>query len=505
MRMFRARWLSVALVAIFTLLTSANAADERPNLVLIIADDLSPTLGCYGDRVIKTPNIDALARQGARLTHAFATTASCSASRSVILTGMHNHATAHYGHLHAYHHFRAYDHVKSLPVLLEEAGYRTARVGKLHVGPDEVFRWQQTFKAPERNPVQMANACRPVIEAESDKPFFLYFCPADPHRSGNRVTGHANLPDDLQPNAFGNKPDGFAGVTEVKYDPKDVVVPPFLPDTAACRAELAQYYQSVSRVDQGVGRLVELLKKAGKYDNTLIVFTSDHGMAFPGGKTTVYEPGLRVPMVVKPAGRVQGSEFRVQPAAGEADDETAKGDGAGEGSGRVCEAMVSHVDLTPTLLDAAGALPKDHKLHGRSWLKAIQEKEPDGWDTIQASHTFHEITMYYPMRVVRDRQYKLIWNIAAPLPYPFASDLWEAPTWQEAHRRGPDAMYGKRTVRDYIHRPTFELYDVRNDPDETHNLATDKAYAETLSKMKQELQAFQKRTNDPWVLKWEYE
>jgi N-sulfoglucosamine sulfohydrolase len=472
----------VALLAPFLAVTDSMAADARPNLVLIVADDLSPDAGCYGNPVIQTPHLDRLAREGVRLTHAFATTASCSASRSVILTGLHNHANAHYGHEHAYHHFRAYDNIKSLPVMLEGAGYRTARVGKLHVGPAEVFRWQQEFQANARNPVQMAEASRPVIEAESDKPFFLYYCTADPHRSGDSVRGHDNLPDDLQPNAFGNKPGGYPGVAEVKYNPKDVVVPPFLPDTAACRAELAQYYQSVSRVDQGLGRLVEILKQAGKYENTLIIFTSDHGIAFPGGKTTVYEPGLKVPMVVKLPERL------------------------GSGSaGRVSDAMVSHVDLTPTLLDAAEALPKDHKLHGRSWLKAIAEREPKGWDSIQASHTFHEITMYYPMRVVRDRQYKLIWNIAGPLPYPFASDLWEAPTWQEAYRRGPDTMYGKRTVRDYIHRPTFELYDIKNDPDEAHNLADDKAYAETLGKLKKELQAFQTRTKDPWVLKWDYE
>jgi len=473
---------------------SAVSAESRPNLVLIVADDLSPDAGCYGNPVIKTPHLDQLAREGVRLTHAFATTASCSASRSVILTGLHNHANAHYGHEHAYHHFRAYDKIKSLPVLLEAAGYRTGRVGKLHVGPPEVFRWQETYQGNARNPVQMAEACRPLIEADSDRPFFLYFCTADPHRSGGRVTGHNNLPDDLQPDAFGNKPKGYPGVEEVEYNPKEVIVPPFLPDSPACRAELAQYYQSVSRVDQGLGRLVELLKAAGKYENTLIIFTSDHGIAFPGGKTTVYEPGLKVPMVVK------------LPQPREADETASQADKRDERSAAVVShAMVSHVDLTPTLLDAAGALPKESKLHGRSWLKAIQQETADGWDDIQASHTFHEITMYYPMRVVRGRQYKLIWNIAAPLPYPFASDLWEAPTWQEAFRRGPDTLYGKRTVKDYIHRPTFELYDIKNDPDETHNLAGDEAYAQTLVELKGELKAFQKRTEDPWLLKWDYE
>jgi N-sulfoglucosamine sulfohydrolase len=472
----------------FVLLAAAvgQAADVRPNIILFVTDDMGADAGCYGNPVVKTPHLDALAKDGVRLTQAFCTTASCSASRSVILTGLHNHATAQFGHAHAYHHFSAYKNVKSLPVLLSEAGYRTGRIGKLHVEPPEVFAWQTVLQGPERNPVVMANNSKAFIEAASDQPFFLYFCTADPHRSGGSIEVDPNLPADLQPNPFGNKATGgYPGVTEVKYDPKDVLVPPFLPDTPVCRNELAQYYQSVSRIDQGLGRLVEILKAAGKYESTVLIFTSDHGIAFPGGKTTVYEGGMRVPMVVKEA-REQMTEDRGQ-------------------AGRVSNAMVSHVDLTPTILDYAGALPQDHKLHGRSWKVAINEENPVGWDRVNASHTFHEITMYYPMRVVRTRDYKLIWNIAAPLPYPFASDLWAAPAWQDRYRQGPETLYGKRTVKDYIHRPTFELYDLKADPDETKNLAAEARYAKLLAEMKAELKAFQERTEDPWVLKWEYE
>jgi N-sulfoglucosamine sulfohydrolase len=472
--------------ALFAAAVTCSTAAERPNIILFVTDDMGADAGCYGNPVIKTPHLDALAKEGVRLTQAFCTTASCSASRSVILTGLHNHATAQFGHAHAYHHFSAYKTVKSLPVLLTEAGYRTGRIGKLHVEPPEVFKWETVLPGPERNPVVMANNSQAFIEAASDQPFFLYFCTADPHRSGGHIDVDPNLPADLQPNPFGNKATGgYPGITEVKYDPKDVLVPPFLPDTPVCRHELAQYYQSVSRIDQGLGRLVEILKTAGKYDNTVLIFTSDHGIAFPGGKTTVYEGGMRVPMVVKDA-REQESGARRQ-------------------GGRISNAMVSHVDLTPTILDYAGALPKDHKLHGRSWKDAIGEENPAGWDRVNASHTFHEITMYYPMRVVRTRDHKLIWNIAAPLPYPFASDLWAAPAWQDRYRQGPETLYGKRTVKDYIHRPAFELYDLKANPDETNNLAADPSYAKLLAEMKAELKAFQERTEDPWVLKWEYE
>ena len=474
MNFFRLAWATVLGIAITAIAATAFAA--QPNIVLIVCDDLSPTLGCYGNAAIKTPHIDRLAADGVRFSQAFCTTASCSASRSVILTGLYNHANAQYGHEHSYHHFRAYDNLKSLPVRLAGAGYRTARIGKLHVGPPEVFAFEQTLAGNDRNAVALANNCREFIAAaaSAEKPFFLYFCPSDPHRSGDIVKT-----DPHQPNAFGNKPQDYPGVKEEKYDPARVIVPPFLPDTPVCRAELAQYYQSVSRIDQGVGRLVQILKDAGRYDDTLIIFTSDHGMAFPGGKTTVYEGGLRIPFIVRaPTATRRGGE---------------------------CGAMISLVDLTPTLLDFAGALPPDHKLHGRSWRTTLGEEQPAGWDEINASHTFHEITMYYPMRVVRTRRHKLIWNIAHGLPYPFASDLWDAPTWQDIYQRGPQTLYGKRTVDAYIHRPRFELYDLQTDPDEIVNLADKPEHAALLAELQGKLKAFQKRTADPWLLKWDYE
>jgi N-sulfoglucosamine sulfohydrolase len=491
-------WALVRVFVWLSVLVGASSAAAAPrNIVLFVCDDLSPDLGCYGNTAIRTPHLDQLAAEGVRLRNAFATTASCSASRSVILTGLHNHANAQYGHEHSYHHFRAYDDVRSLPVRLNAAGYHTARIGKLHVGPTEVFAFDQVLAGPDRNAVEMAERCRGLLSSSNDKPFFLYFCPSDPHRSGGSVDG-----DPLKPNPFGNRPQGYEGVHEVKYRPEQVKVPAFLPDTPVCRAELAQYYQSVSRIDQGVGRLVQILREAGRLDDTLIIFTSDHGIAFPGAKTTVYEPGLRVPMIVRgPVVRRAGS---------------------------VSDAMVSLVDLVPTLLEFAGAgpaagqaatkasegsqgkaknrnTPNAAKLHGRSFLQAMNEEKPPGWDSIYASHTFHEITMYYPMRVVREGRYKLIWNLASPLPYPFASDLWESPTWQEAFQRGPDAMYGRRTVKAYLQRAPFELYDLEADPDESRNLADDPAQAERLAALKTRLRDFQTRTQDPWALKWNYE
>ena len=185
----------------------------------------------------------------------------------------------------------------------------------------------------------------------------------------------------------------------------------------------------------------------------------------------------------------------------------------------------------PTLLDFAGGLGEDGKathdllkilssegtsggqksrqipgtFHGRSFLSILGQTSPKGWDEVYASHTFHEITMYYPMRVVRERKYKLIWNIAHELPYPFASDLWAAPTWQAQYKLGMSAPYGMKTVGGYIHRDEFELYDLEADPHEGKNLAGSSSHRKTLDRLKTKLKSFQQETRDPWVMKWRYE
>jgi N-sulfoglucosamine sulfohydrolase len=143
-------------------------------------------------------------------------------------------------------------------------------------------------------------------------------------------------------------------------------------------------------------------------------------------------------------------------------------------------------------------------LHGLSFLKVVEETNPRGWDMVFASHTFHEVTMYYPMRVVRTRAHKLILNLAHPLSFPFASDLYESATWQEVLRNDRQ-LYGARTVTDFIQRPRYELYDLQADPGETRNLAGDPKAASALLRLKDELREFQQRSSDPWLIKYEHE
>ena len=453
---------------------AVGAASKRPNIVLVVSDDHGRgDLGCYGNPVIQTPHLDALAAEGVRFTNAFCTTASCSASRSVILSGLYNHYNGQYGHEHSYHHFHSFDHVRSLPVLLTQAGYRTARIGKYHVAPEEVYKFDVALPGNSRSPIQMADNCKAFVASADAKPFFLYFCMSDPHRGGGKAT---DLPH--EPDRFGNRDQGYPGVKEVTYDPQKVVVPDYLPDIPECRAELAQYSQAVSRVDQGVGRLIDVLKQAGQYDDTIVIYLSDNGIAFPGAKTTLYEPGMNLPSIVRTPWQ--------------------------KNKGIACDALVNYADLTPTILDFAGATPGDYEFHGRSFQPVLERRDADEWDTTYASHTFHEITMYYPMRVVRERRFKLIWNIAHGLEYPFASDLWESAIWQGNLKRG-NTRYGRRTIDAYLHRPRFELYDLQNDPHEVVNLADDPKYRDKLDEMKAKLKAFQEQTKDPWILKWEYE
>lgn len=503
-------FLLVALLLVFARVGQSDAAER--NVIFFITDDESPTLGCYGDTAARTPAIDALAADGLVFRNAFATTASCSASRSVVMSGLHNHRNGQFGHQHHYHKFASFQDVVSLalPRVMQRAGYRTGQIGKYHVAPETVYHYETYLKANSRNAVEMADKSKEFLTSkEDDRPFFLYFATSDPHRGG----GVDKTSDqELKPNLFGNKPNrgAYPGVKEVFFDPADVTIPPFLPDTVETREELAQYYQSCSRIDAGVARLVKILKEADLYDKTMIVFTSDHGMAFAGGKTTVYEGGLRVPFVVR--------------------------DPYQSGRGVESDALISHIDITPSLLDFAGGLdaktngPKNPlradqfwkergealkenrnggkpflSYHGKSWMHLLASPSEPHHKTIMASHTFHEIQMYYPMRVVRDQDYKLIWNIAHPLPYPFASDLWAASSWQAQLAKGNDAPYGQMTVGRYVQRPEFELYDMRTDPNESTNLADSQGHADVLEKYKAKLKALQKTFDDPWILKWKYE
>jgi N-sulfoglucosamine sulfohydrolase len=275
---------------------------------------------------------------------------------------------------------------------------------------------------------------------------------------------------------FGNK-NTYPGVQEVRYEPGDVNVPYFLSDKPDVRRDLAEYYQSISRLDKGVGFVLDALNETKHAEDTLVIFLSDNGPPFPGAKTTLYDPGMHLPLIISsPAQKRRGLTNN---------------------------AMVSWIDILPTILDWTG-VPKPAALTGRSVLPILEEENPKGWDVAYASHQCHEVTMYYPMRVIRTRKHKYIRNLAHKLDYPFASDLYNSPTWQGILERG-DKMMGGREVEKYVHRPLEELYDLESDPNELKNVAADPKYAEVLKDLRERLKTWQTKTRDPWLVKYRYE
>jgi len=439
--------------------TGSAAAQAPRNVVLVIADDFGMDLDCYGNTVIRTPNLDGLAKKGVVFTRAYATVSSCSPSRASIFTGLYSHQNGTYGLQHAVHNQQAYPWVQSLPNLLRRAGFWTGLIGKFHVGPATVFNFHSVAAQGtkgNRDPAGMAKLAREFIVQSEKRPFFLVCAFSDPHRAAK---GFANAQ--------------FAGDPgEIRYDPKNVIVPYYLPDTPEVRQDLAEYYQSSSRMDRGVGRLLEVLRELGHLEDTLIIFISDNGIPFPGAKCTLYDPGIHLPLLMV---------------------------GPGLPRGKANNTLVSFIDLAPTILDWAKAKGPSYKLPGKSLLPIVDQQEPKGWDAVFASHQFHEITMYYPMRAMRTSKFKYILNLAPEQEFLLASDLWDSPSWQGIRKRG-DKMMGQRSVAAFLHRPKEELYDLTTDPQELHNLANIPAQAAVLAELRQRVRQWQRATNDPWLI-----
>jgi len=433
---------------------------RRASALLVIADDQGLDLGCYGNRAISTPHLDAFAASAVRFTHGFATVSSCSSSRSVLYTGLFNHTSGQYGLAHDIHNQSTLEDVQSLPRLLKDAGFATGVVGKLHVKPPEVYPFDYHVEGREiagnRDVAAMARKAGEFLAANKSVPFLLVVGFSDPHRN---QAGFANTRD-------------YAEVPKHAYDPAAVRVPGHLPDWPEVRRDLADYYESVTRLDHGVGMILRELEASGRAGETVVVYVSDNGIPFPGAKTTLYDAGIHLPLIVR------------APERGRA--------------GATTNALASWIDVTPTILDWTGvAGPTRYALPGRSLLPALDD--PRGWDEVYASHTFHEITMYYPMRAVRTRRYKYILNLAHPLRYPQASDILDSPSWKAIAARQPKKM-GEIDAASYFQRPAEELYDIEHDPNEAHNLAGDPAASAVLTELREKVSAFRRRTKDPWLL-----
>jgi N-sulfoglucosamine sulfohydrolase len=405
----------------------------RPNFLFLVSDDQSvPDLGCYGNSAIHTPNLDAMAGEGMRFESGFVTSPSCSPSRSSIVTGRSAHATGT-ARLHA----PLPANQKTFLEGLKSQGYFTGAFRKVHLGDGFWKRWD--FEGRHKEFSTFFDA-RP-----KDRPFFLHVGFHDPHRP--------YWPHEYSP----------------PHDPTKVPVPGFLPDTLAVRKDLAHYYDEIARMDRNVGKILALLERDKLAENTLVIFTSDNGLPFPGAKGTLYDPGLHVPMIARWPGVIK--------------------------PGRVSSHLISLIDLAPTWLEAAG-LPVPEIMEGRSFLPLLQEKDYKPREAIYAERNYH--THLDLIRCVRTHQYKLIQNFLPERPYRPTSDLARSPSWHSIQELRQQAQLNPDIERRLFTkpRPKTEFYDLAQDPGETRNLAEEPASAETVKQLQLRLSHWMVRTND---------
>jgi arylsulfatase A-like enzyme len=459
----KARELAAILEAIRAL-TSAEATvgtpgappaqPRRPNVVLAIADDWSyPHASIYGDRTLSTPNIDRIAREGARFTHAFVASPSCTPSRAALLTGDAVHRLEEGGNLHGFlpKRYAAY------PDLLEQAGYVVGYAGK-GWGPGRFEPGGRT-----RNPAgpQFKTFDDFLAQRPKGAPFSFWFGTSDPHRP--------------------YEPGSGAG-SGLKAD--SVRVPGFLPDTAEVRNDILDYYFEVQRFDRDLGRLIEALERAGELDNTIIIVTSDNGMPFPRAKANVYDGGARVPLVIRWPGVAK--------------------------PGTVIDSFVSLTDLAPTLLEGTGVKALEG-ITGRSVLPLLRGESQPGRDRVFIERERHANVrrgdLSYPVRAIRTKDYLYIRN--------FRPDRWPAGDPQQYVAVGPfgdidggpskSLLLGRQAdpaIAPFFQwatakRPAEELYDLRRDPDQLKNIAGQSAHRATQQRLRADLDRWLRETGDP--------
>lgn len=442
--------------------TSLHAA--APNILLIVSEDNGPELGCYGDPYARTPNLDKLASEGVRFNRAFVPQAGCSQSRASFLTGLYPHQHGQIGL--ATWNFRLYrEDTPNLPRSLKAAGYRTGILGKLHINPESAFPFDfleiTGANFARKQLADYAKQAESFITA-SDTPFFLSVNYPDAHDPWLRQVD--GLPKTPQTGA------------EVKAMPYMGIDPP------AMREMIADYYNSLARLDALVGDLLAALDNSGKADNTLVIYLGDHGADMLRGKRTCYEGGLRIPLILRWPGHAKS---------------------------QVREELVSTIDIMPTVLAACGAAAVPD-LPGMA-LQPLLANEPSKWRThlFAEYHTHAAAANYHPQRSVRNDRFKLIENLLPDTLNPDYADTLRK-LEGDAKGRGETAFKDSlpraiaaaspevRTAYAVMEKPPcYELYDLQNDPHEFHNLAADPAHAATLAELTQALAQWRQNSHDP--------
>jgi N-sulfoglucosamine sulfohydrolase len=444
------------LATILSLLACSTLWSQPPNVLLITSEDNGPDLGCYGDPYAQTPNLDRLAAEGVRFERAFVTTASCSESRASILTGLYGHQSGQIGL--ASHHYRMFGNTPNIASLLKGHGYRTGIIGKLHVNPAAAFPFDYNPNSRAYNSFSDRDVTKVAASAEkfitaSKAPFFLMVNYADAH-----------LPFLRQQNGLPEKP----------LEPDEVRPLPWIGlDTPPLRQASADYYNCMSRLDTGIGLLLETLERTGVAENTLLIYLGDHGAQFPRGKLASYESSLRIPLIIRHPDHSQSDLVRTE--------------------------LVSTVDLLPTILAATGA-PPHTDLPGRSLLPLLSGKEKTPWRRyLHSEYHGHYPPIYFPQRTLRDDRYKLIVNLLQDRPNPIAESFTSMRQISYVSKTDLAAApaYVRRAYATLSESPPVELYDLREDPHEWSNLADDPELAEVKTRLLEQLKVWQQETRDP--------
>ncbi|TMM30628.1 sulfatase [Polaribacter aestuariivivens] len=446
---------------------------QKPlNVVLILMDDQGYDTSIDGMAGIETPNFDAFSKEGIRFTNAYAVVPSCSPSRSSIATGMYPHTNGHWRNTitpslsdgdEAFGRQATrvdkvgiHEYIKTLPEVLQENGFFTAITQKFHMSPPWKFPFSDRDPV-HNNPAVYKKVITEFIEKSGDKPFFFQANISPPHRN---FDAHMKKFPEFMPN------------------PEEIVVPDYLPDTPMMREDLSKYYGCVQLADACAGAIIEALKKAGEFENTLIIYTSDQGQPYHRAKASAYSEGLHVPYAVVGPNVIKD---------------------------KISNALISHTDIMPTILDFLN-LPIPSTIQGKSLLPVLNGSKEKVTDRkyIFGEHNSHgpDPREHYPSRVVFDGRFYFIKNLMPNKSYLLPADLRAYKGWSNksydatvlAKDTHPMQYNLLRTLEKG--RPAEELYDMQNDTYQLINLANNPEYKEKKIELRQALKNWRKETGD---------
>lgn len=430
-------------------LSQPNKSRKRPNIVMFISDDHGiDFLGCYGNKDVQTPNIDAMVKDGMLFTNMYAASPTCAPCRSVLWTGLY---PAHNGCMR--NHSSCRSDITALPTYLRQLGYRVVLAHKYHAKPrKQVFSFEYIEARLPRNPDNRRKYRREGLNTKDVDALLAKHANSRPNTPLCLIVGDSSPHVTWEPNKI--------------YNPGKLRLPPFIVDTQLTRKAMANYYQDITTMDKRVGRVRAMLKKYGFEDNTLFIYTTDQGSEWPHSKWTLYDAGIHVPFVAIWPGKIK--------------------------PGSVSDAMISFVDVTPTFIDIAGGrAPRG--LDGKSNLFVLPGKSNSFRKYIYASHTADGNMNVFPQRCVRDIRYKYIlnlnpertwtthWTKVPGIPESHKV-VWD--TWVEKAKTDPHAA---KLVDINENHPSEELYDTQTDPYELNNIADKPEMRPILLRMRREL------------------